>query len=70
MAGVSCGHVLQNCILGGDMKEPRKVLRQFCVMLADDMLRKIDEEIRHRQGVSKGHWIREAIYEKFQRRKK
>jgi predicted DNA-binding protein len=52
----------------GKMQESKK-WKQFCLMLTHETLRRIDMEIQEREGITKTHWIREAIQQKFLERK-
>ena len=46
-----------------------KKWKKFCLLISHETHRKIESEVLKREGASKTQWIREAISEKFDKRK-
>ncbi len=46
-----------------------KKWKKFCLLISPETHRKIETEVLKQEGASKTQWIREAITEKFERRK-
>jgi predicted DNA-binding protein len=46
-----------------------KKWKSFCLVISPDTHRRIEKEVLKKEGATKTQWIREAIAEKFERRK-
>jgi hypothetical protein len=46
-----------------------KKWKKFCLLISPDTHSRIDKEVKKEEGATKTQWIRQAIAEKFDKRK-